>query len=321
MSGASTTQVKPSAVAEIERLGFTYTEVPQFDLTRLSHKRRVQVRESKHYAPKDAVEQYAVAMEHTEFPPVIVTADDWIVDGNTRVGASLHRKNKFFPAIVLDVSWHGASSKQQNELVALAATLNQQGGARLTKQEIREVASRLVELGWKAEQIGRAIGLKTAGVTAVKREIDAAAKLQRVGVDPNGSVRGPSLRALGTKDVLALNDVPYKELASLATDASLNASEITDLAKEMRSTGSDQGAIEKVQQLRTECTDRIKERELTGHGRPPVSRQLRQHLGFVNKFEGREQELLETNPDVFATHIEALQKAVQVLNAVLKMQD
>ena len=321
MSGASTTQVKPSALVEIERLGFAYSEVPQFDLTRLSEKRRVQVRDPKHYAPKDSVEQYAVAMEHTEFPPIIVTSDDWIVDGNTRVGASLLRKNKFFPAIVLEVAWKGASTKQQNELVALAATLNQQGGARLTKQEIREVASRLVDLGWKAEQIGRAIGLKTAGVTAVRREIDAAAKLRRVGVDPNGAMKGPSLRALGTKDVLALNDVPYKELATLATDASLNAGEITGLAKEMRGTGSDQGAIDKVQALRTEFADRIKERELTGHGRPPVSRQLRQHLGFVNKFEGREQELIETNPEVFATHAESITRAVRVLSAVLEMQE
>jgi hypothetical protein len=320
MPTTPTTPTKPSAIVEIERLGFTYTEVGQFDLTRLDESRRVQVRETKHYASREAVEQYAVAMGQTEFPPVVITSDDYIVDGHTRIAASLLRKNKFFPAIVLDAAWRGANTKTQNELYALAATLNQQGGVRLTGKEVRDVASRLVLLGWKTEQIGRAIGLKAASVTQVKREIDAAAKLRRVGLDPNGAMRGASLRALGTKDVLALNDVPFKELATLSADAGLNAGEITGLAKEMKETGSDESAIDRVHAVRTELGDRIKDQELTGASKPPVSRQLRQHLGFVTKFEGREQELIETNPEVGGAHIEALTKAIAVLTAVLEMQ-
>lgn len=320
MAVPSATPTKPSAVTEIERLGFDWSEVADFDLTRLSPDRRIQVREPKHYAPKDSVQRYAVQMGETPFPPIVVTSDDWIVDGNTRVGARLLRKEKFCPAIVLDVAWGGANRKRQNELHALAATLNASNGVPLTGRETREVATRLVELGWKTEQIGRAIGLKSSSVTQVKREIDAAAKMRRVGLNPNGAVGGPSLRALGAKDVVALNDVPYKELASLAADAGLNASEIKDTAKEMRDTGSDQGAIDAVSELRMELGDRIREKELTGSGKPPVSRQLRQRLGFIKKFAEREQELLETDPKVNETHTEALTEAVVVLIEVLRMQ-
>jgi hypothetical protein len=314
------TQAKPTAVVEIERLGFGWNEVAQYDLTRLDVSRRVQVREVGHYAQKDIVEQFAIQMGESQFPPIVVTADDWIVDGNTRVGAALRRKAKFFPAFILDVRWGGASEKQQHELSMLAATLNAQGGVRLTAKETREVAAKGVALGWKAEQIGRAIGLAPAGVTAIKKEIEAATKLRRVGLDPNGSVKGASLRALGAKDVLALNDVPFRELAKLATDASLNAGEITSLAKQARETGSDAGAVTLFTTERTEMGDRIRERELTGIGKPPVSRQLRQHLGFVTKYAGKEHELLETDPKVSTTHIEALTNAIAVLTAVLEMQ-
>lgn len=316
----SVTQAKPPAVVEIERLGFGWTEEAQFDLTRLSPEHKVQARESKNYAPKETVEQFAIQMGESQFPPIVVTADDWIVDGNTRIGAALRRKAKFFPALVLDVRWGGASTKQTNELTMLAATLNAQGGLRLTAKETRVVAARGIALGWKAEQIGRAIGLAPSGVTAVKREIEASAKLKRVGMSDNGALKGASLRALGSKDVVALNDVPFRELAKLAGDASLNASEITTIAKEARQTGSDAGAITLMTAQRDEMGDRIRERELTGIGKPPVSRMLRQHLGFVTKYAGREQELLETDPKVHAAHVEALTNAVAVLTAALEMQ-
>jgi hypothetical protein len=316
------TQADTKAVTEVERLGFRWTEVAQYDLSKLSPDRRVQVRELGHYAPKDAVERYAVQMAHSEFPPVIVTADAWIVDGNTRIGAALVRGNKFFPAIVLDVEYAGprTTTKQKDELLVLAATLNAQNGTPLTAKETREVAARFIALGWKAEQIARAIGVKPAGVTQVKKEIDAAAKLKRVGMSDNGALKGASLRALGSKDVLALNDVPFRALATLAADAGLNASEIAAAAKESRQTGSDSEQTTVLERLRTEMGDRIRERELTGVGKPPVSRQLRQHLGFVTKFAGREQELIETDPKVSAAHTAALTAGVEVLTAVLGMQ-
>lgn len=316
----TSTEIKPAAIVEIERLAIKFTEVAQFDLSRLDPTRRVQVREPHHYAPMETVEQYAVMMGQSQFPPVVVTADDWLVDGNTRVGAALRRGNKFFPALVLDVAYAGASVKLKNELHALAATLNQQGGARLTPKEIREVAQPLIQLGWKMEEISRAIGLKPAVLRAVRKEIDAVAKLRRVGMESNGSMRGTSLRALGAQDVLTLNDVPYKELAILAGDAGFNAAEILATAREMKAVGSDQGALEHVNGLRAEFNDRIKEHKLTGVNKPPVSRQLRQHLGYVTKFAGKEQELIETDPKMSAMHIEALTTSISVLTGLLEMQ-
>lgn len=320
MTTASTTQIKDRAIVEIERLNFGYAEASSYDLDSLSPDRRVQVREVKHYAPKDTVGQFAIQMGETVFPPIVVTADGWIIDGNTRVGARLLRKEKFTPAIVVDVDYSKASDKQQDLLHALAATLNAMGGVRLTSKETRDVAERLIRQGWKAEQIGRAIGLKPSGVTAVKQELDACAKLDKVGLVVNGTP-GASLRALGASTVVGLNDLPFKELAELSIEAGFNASEIKTAAKTVKDSGSDQAGIEALRSLRKENGDRIAEHKLTGHGKPPMSRQLRQRLGFVTKFAGQEQELIETDPAVNAIHVEALKAAIAVLTETLRLQE
>jgi ParB-like chromosome segregation protein Spo0J len=310
------------AIAEIERLGFTWTEEPQYDLGGLADDRRVQVREVGHYTPGDTVARYAEMMGHSQFPPIIVTKDAWWVDGNTRGAAAKLRGQNFFPALVLDVEYLGPTTteQQRNELYALAATLNSHHGVPLTTKEARNVAARFIDLGWKADQIGRAIGLKASSVTAVRKEIEAEAKLHRVGLDANGSIKGTSLRALGAPAALGLNDEPYKALAVLAGDAGLNAAEIGAVAKEAKATGSDSAAIAYLDTQRTEHADRIKARELTGGSRPPVARQARQHLGFITKFEGRESELLERNPAVYEAHRESLQKTITVVSKVLELQ-
>jgi hypothetical protein len=339
MPESSTTPEKPIAVTEAERLGFTWKLEPQYDLTQLSTNgaledpakvRRVQVRELSHYAPKDTVERFAIQMTVTPFPPVVVTRDGWLVDGNTRVGAKVWQKelaekrgssaDMFYPAVILDVNYEGVARKQQNLLHALAATLNCNGGKQLEAKEIREVSVRLIELGWKTEQIARAIGLKASSVTQVKREIEAADRMRRVGLRPNGESKGPSLRALGGKEVQTLTDVPFRELAQLSIDAGLNASEITSGARQALETGSEAGQLEVIETLRGEMQNRIKDKAFTGKGVPPVSRQLRQHLGFVVKFVGREQELVETAPTAIETHVERLESGIAVLTETLRLQ-
>ena len=322
MSIASTTQAESTAITEIERLGFKWTLNAQYDLSKVSPDRRVQVREAEHYAPKESAQRFSQQMKQSEFPPIVMTSDDYIVDGNTRVDACHINEARFFPAIVVSVDYTGrlTTRKQKLELRALAATLNSNAGVGLTSKEVRDVTADFIELGWKAEQIARAIGLRPASVTAVKKEIDAAAKLVRVGMDANGSVKGASLRALGAKEVVTLNDIPFRSLATLAADAGMNASEIVNAAKEARQTGSDVEQSAVFENLRAEMGDRIKSRELTGTGKPPESRRLRQFLGNVTKFAGREQELIETDPNVGQLHIETLDKAIAVLTAVREMQ-
>ena len=321
MPVTSATQPKPTAVVEIERLGFSWTEVAQFDLTNLDVSRRIQVRETDHYAPKVMVDRYVIQMGESPFPPIIVTEDDWIVDGNTRVAARLERGEKHMPAYVLSVkvSSDRTPKKHINHLHMLAATLNNNGGKQLDANEQRRVVRTGLELDWNYENLARSLGVKSSIVSQVKKEMVAEARLDRVGMDMNGALKGAALRAIGAAPVQALNDVPFKEVAQLAADAGLNAAEIGAVAKEAKATGSDTGALEVIRGLRTESAERIAEVALTGSGQPPLPRQLRQHLGFISKFGGEERKLMETNPAMIEQHVAAVATSVAVLTVVLDL--
>lgn len=315
-------QVPPSAITEIERLGFKFHEEAQYDLSDLSTDRRIQVREVGHYAPKDAVDRYAIQMSQSQFPPIIVTLDGWLIDGNTRVGAYLKRQQKFCPAIVLDIEYAGRTTteKTQKELRALALTLNSNHGVPLTAKEAREGARDLIALNWRADEVARALGLKPAVLGQVRKEIAAEDKLKRVLFTASSQLSNAALRALGAKDPQALNDAPFLGLAQLAADAGLTATEVATAAKDIRDIGSEAGQIQKLEALRTELGDRIRERALTGRGKPAPSRQLRQHLGNVNKFLGKEHELLETDPACFDLAITTIETSINILTELLKMQ-
>jgi hypothetical protein len=310
--------VTDQVAAEIEALGFRYSAVPQFDLTRLSDEHRIQVRDKKNYAPKDMVERYAAQMASTEFPPIVVTSDFWLVDGNTRTAAAAKRRQMFFPALVLDVAWGSATAKQQDELFALAAALNSRGGKPLESKERREVAARFIALGWKADQIARYIGVPVTRLAGIRRQIEAEARLRKVGTDP--ATVEKKLNVLGGSTALALNDEPYRQLAALIPAADLTATEADSLARRMKDSGSDSRALALVADTEREMADRIRQTKLTGRGKPPASAMARKFLGNITKYEGREAELVEQNPDAAQLHRETLQRAIDVLQAVLKAQ-
>lgn len=310
-----------SQITEIERLGLNYTEVSSFPLEKVDiERRRIQVRETQHVAPRESVKRFAEQMSTTEFPPIVMTGDNYIADGNTRVEAARTRKVTFLPAFVLD-PYESATPQVQKKIQALAATLNCQAGVALTVAERRKAVPGLLFLNWKVEQIRRALGLTTAVVSQVKKEIEAKAKLDKLGmeVDPNKEMI--LLRGLGAGAVIGLNDRPYHELALLSRDASLRIKEVAELAHKMREVGSDDAALEVVARKRRELHDRIIEHGLTGNGRPSTASIMRQRLGYVIKFEGTEELLIERNPDNVRNYLDIMTRSIRVLEKVVTLTD
>src|SRR5262252_8019354 len=181
----STTAVKPKWFVEIDRLGLTYSQVQAFDLSRVDFARRVQVRDAEHYVRTEMVARYAVQMKESAFPPIIMTADDWIVDGNTRVAASRDKNGtKHLPAIVLDVKYTDADAATRASLQALAGTLNSSEGLSLTPRERRALAETLLGLGWNTANVARATGVSTMTIGNIRREMAGKARLARIGITP-----------------------------------------------------------------------------------------------------------------------------------------
>jgi len=313
----------PVQTTELQRLRFQVKEDPQVDtVSRVSKDRRIQCREADNYAKTDEVNSYAEQMGQSVFPPIIMTLDDYLLDGNTRVEAAKKRGDRFFPGLVIQENYATADPRRKLEFHMLAATLNNQNGRRQTTKEARKTLIDALKLGWRVEQIVRALGTKASEVTKVKWEVDARDRLETVGMK-NGQVRatGTSLRALGKPAVLALNFEPYRALASLAMDAGLNANEIITLAKEAKATGSDEAALERIAEVRLENDERIRNYTmLSGPSKPPVARQLRQHLGFVTKFAVNPGALVETNGPSMIQHQAALDTSIAVLTEVRRLQ-
>lgn len=308
-------------IAEIERLGLSWQLEPQYDLDQLDiAARRIQVRDNEHVAPKDTVSRFAIQMAHSEFPPIVVTQDGWVADGNTRTEAKRKRGEKFHPAFVLGIAHENCTEQQKNLLTILGATLNASNGLPLTNTERRKSAEAMIAENWKTDQIARALGIPPNAVVQIKREIDARAKLDRVDAKINGSMSVPGLRALGTKDALELNDAPYRDLAILAKDAGLNFTEIRNAAKEIKAIGSDHMAVALVAEKREEMRDRITSHALTGNGRPPNSAILRIRLAYLANFDGKEVELVEKNEAAAEKHIEVLDSAIRILHRVKELQ-
>lgn len=323
---ATTWDLDPAGEAKL--LGFKFEEVAQFDIERLDlAKRQVQIRDGgpegttgKAYAPKDSIEYFMTAIKFNRVPPIVVTADNWIIDGHTRVAAQTKNAQKFLPAIVLEQNWDGASEEQKRKMRILGFTLNGRQHRSLERAEIHRALLDMVRENYRPEEIQRRLGIKVAAVTAAKQEVEARRRMERVGLSPNGAIKGASLRVFGRKDVVALNDAPYKALVALAADASMNSQEIAALAREAKDLGSDTLGVNHLKVVRSEMEDRIRNAKLTGASSPPVSRQLRQHLGFITKFADDAGALVETNAPVWGQHIKAIRDAIAVLSSVLDLQ-
>jgi len=327
MATTSAPEPKSTAVMEIERMGFKWELVPEFDLTKLSPERRIQVRDSKHYAPPTMVKRMAAQMKVSVFEPIVVTRDFWIDDGNTRVGARALNGDRFCPAYVIDVDWEGprTTNDDKRKLRAIGATLNSNGGRQLEKDEMERSVRDMIEMDWKSDEIIRALGMTPNKVNLIRRQMRAEERLEKVGFEFKTELplRAASLRALGNNSVQVLNDTPFKEVAELARDAGLQSAEINEVAKAAKDTGSDTDAIDHIRRVRVENTDRITAYRTTGGGKPPASGKLRQSLGYLLAFEGRPAELLERSPNlsVVADHEKALRAAVALLQDVLRLQE
>jgi hypothetical protein len=216
----------PDLIREMSRLRLPAKYELEYDLDQLDiENRRVQCRDSNHVAPPETTARFAIQMAHSMFPPIIVTRDAWTVDGNTRVAAKRERGEHSYPAFIIDLDYKGASDQDARRLNILAATLNCRGGLVLSFEERRRAVEDMIAENWLADQIARAIGVTKSVVTQVKHEVSAQARLSAFGIVGSRQISIGALRALGTPEVLALNDAPYRALAALAIEAGLTPGE------------------------------------------------------------------------------------------------
>ena len=268
--------------------------------------RKVQIREEKHYIPRAMVMQIASAMARQEkFAPVVVTADGYLVDGNTRTAAARHNKQPFIQALIIQDKYEGATDKVARRLRLLGAAFNARHGKGIDREEIRKAVEVIGEdPTYDGTRIAALIGVTDATVKSMLSEMRARQRAESVGIHLNGSVTATPLRVLGQASE-KLNDDPFAAVASLAQDTGMSGPELRDVIKQMHEAKSDDGAVAVVEEHRTARREQIAEYRASGKSKPPPAAKLRQRLGFILEFEKNPRDLAELNPEVVAKHREA----------------
>lgn len=304
----------------IETFGFQWTFDRDHPLPAIE--RRIQIRDGAHNAPRFQVTQYAEAMKRGDvFPPIIVTKDGYIDDGNTRVHAARQARRATLPTFILDEPLDGSTEQVRQRLRALGAGLNIRNGRGIDRNEIVTAVLHLAENpAYTAVRIGALLSVTEATVNGILAERRAEERAKRLGVPNNGSLSVTLLRRLGRASA-RLNDTPFRALFNLAQDAGLKEDELSTLIKHVQVAGSDHEAIRIVEADRAARREQIALYKASGKSRPLVPAQLRQHLGFVNGFENHVGALMETNPTIARDHLAIMRRSVSVLDIAISLQE
>jgi len=300
----------------IETLGFQWEF--DFEYSTPDPARRIQIREENHYIPKQMVTQIAAAQERGDkMPPIVVTKDGYLVDGNTRTAAARQNKYPTIQALVLTDSYEGCTDKVERRLRLLGAAFNARHGKGIDRQEIRAAVEKIsADSSYAGTRIAALIGVTDNTVKGMLAEMKARRRADRAGLHLNGSVTASALRRLGEASD-KLHDEPYRQVTSLVHDTGMSLSELNDILKEMREAGSDEGALHVIEQHRRARREQIAEYRASGHSKPPAAAKLRQRLGFILEYESKPGELVERNSDVAGRHRDEIERAIDVLRAVL----
>lgn len=308
-------------VALIEKLGFTDWEF-DFDYpTPEDVNRRVQIRNDAHYAPKEDIQRMAAALKRgDDIPPIVVTADGYLVDGNTRVRAAQRIGFPRMKAIVLRDRWEKASDAVTRRLHVLGAGFNARNGRGIDRAEIANAIKRIGEdPKYDATRIAALLGVTERMVRDVLVEQRARKRAEQAGVHVNGSVPSSQLRRLGGVSD-KVNTRPFTELVRLTQDAGLTVSELGDVITKVRGADSDDDALRVLELERESRREQIAEFVASKKSRPSEAAKLRQRLGFINDYEVDPARLAERSPNFGRMHADAIKRAIAVLQQVLEVQ-
>jgi hypothetical protein len=261
---------------------------------------QVQVRDGSEVAPPKEVARYAEMMkpyltkrDQLTMPPVVVTADGYVVDGNTRIAAARKLEWLTFPAFVLNDRYEGAPTSLIDRLIMLGTMLNMTHGRGLSRERQEQLILQVSKDGDSPEEISRKLQISRNIVLSTLKARDATERLMELGVDMRvPHITKTHLAALGSKSASFNNEV-YRNLAVLIRDTAMSTPEQGAFMKKVLGLGSDQ---DKLAAIEAESTSR-NAGPVTGRGKPPRSAQLRQHLGFVLKYAGDPGELVESTGD------------------------
>lgn len=264
----------PRIESVLASLGVEFEYIPEFPMTDLVSDPITQVRREANRAPKPEVDRYYKLFKAgAEFPPIVITATNRVIDGNTRWAAVLKARRTTIPAYRCKITAPAVAKR-------IGVELNAVHGKRMEKAEL---------IDWLAKGNGsvtaddaqRLTGWSPRTVTRVREALRFDARRAKLDV-PLIAVLPEAVR----EALVKITDPQcFRALTILADEAGLTAVEINEIGGEVNdlSLTDPEIALSKIRELRNDRQQQIEERAAGLRASTPVYRQLALHLGWVIK--------------------------------------
>jgi hypothetical protein len=278
----------PHIEERLDRRHIKYTFEPNFSVDRVRAVEGHQVRLSDHRTPKHMVERYVEQMRNDAiFPGIVINDAGELVDGNTRLAATLRLNRRTIAAYV-------CSDLTPLLARALSVELNQSHGESMTAAEIRAFVIGAVREGQtlNPRAYARMTGTKPSVLKRWIKAEEGRARIARAGLTDQFELLPETVQAVLQQ--IRMQAV-FIEAARLAIDARLNASTAKGLARDANTATSEAEALLLIAEARQARTADIS--TMAAGFRPARRRSVSAapHLAALMRFEASD--LSDVAPD------------------------
>lgn len=228
----------PQAEALFGDWRIQYELIDEFPLADVHDVAGQQVRDADNRAKPDAVAEY---VEHykagAEFPPLILTADGAVIDGNTRRAMADRCGLTHFPVYKVRVPSMAYAQ-------AIGAAFNQMNGHRLSEEEALREAARMLDdenLGFTDQQIASAVGRPIHQIRKWRTNNEVERRAADRGKDDE-LARIPKIQRSQLAKVRQA--APFDAVIDLASSRRMKNADLKALVTEVAEAESEQDALE-----------------------------------------------------------------------------
>jgi len=301
-----------ASAPRIEVFGFNWAFFPDWKIADPDH--RVQIRPIEQLAPPREVSKYAVDLKRGDrMPPVIMTNDGYIVDGNTRTEACRKIGRKTYPTFILDVNYSDATESQRKQLQTLGASFNLTHGRGMNMTAVAAIIESITYDDTSPKQLATQLHISENTANTYLNAAKTRRRARRLGVELNGALTNSHLRLFGNK-AKHFSDPVFKNFIELTQDAHLTVPATTMLAKRLEVMGEENERLDLIATEREAYSNVIQ----GGEGNPSKAAKLRQSLGFLIREDA--DVLAEQNPLAARLHTKTIRQAYEQLEKIMNAQ-
>ena len=258
--------------------------------------KRLQVRDKSELAPAYEVSMYKQMLKAGKhLPPVYVTMDGWLVDGNTRTEAAIALGWVSYPALVIAVNWQDLSpdSEMRKKLLKLGGAQNQKHGRRMSAAAMAALIEQVTDDMSSPKMIATEMNISVSTATTVMNAAKVRRRAAELGIDIDRSLSNSHMKLLGGKLEKWTTPV-FEAILNLTQQAHLTIPDVDDVAKKVEALGTEQERLA----LLKEIADQYRTTIRSGHRESPSkARRLKQTLGYLLSEANAPKTLTELDPD------------------------